>query len=138
MYLVHTNVVSELRKQKLSDENVLNWFAKQSTSNLFLSVISIMEFEQGYLKLQRHDIMQAARIRAWIDEHVLESFRDRILSVDTQIALCCARLHVPNRKAYGDALIAATAIVHNLTVVTRNVPDFAETGCKILNPWTVP
>jgi toxin FitB len=138
MYLVDTNVVSELRKQKFSDENVITWFANQSISNLFISVISIMEFEQGYLKLKREDMRQASRIRAWIDQHVLESFRDRILPVDTQIAQCCAGLHVPNRKAYGDALIAATAIVHNLTVVTRNTKDFEATGVKLFDPWANP
>jgi toxin FitB len=135
MYLIDTNVVSELRRQRISDPNVLTWFRRQSASHLHLSVISLMELEQGYYKLKRRDALQAAAIRTWIDESVLESFQDRILSVDVAISQTCARLHVPDPKGYGDAIIAATALIHNLTVVTRNTDDFDGTGVSLLNPW---
>jgi toxin FitB len=138
MYLVDTNVVSELRRLRLANQNVVTWFSQQRTEDLYLSVISILEVEQGYLKLQRHDIKQAKVIRDWIDQNLIESFRGRILSIDTKIAQCCAALHVPDRKSYGDAMIAATAITHNMTIVTRNTADFQATGAKMINPWQVP
>lgn len=138
MYIVDTNVVSELRKQRKTDPQVLHWFRQQSGDNFYLSVITILEAEQGFLKLQRYDKPQAASLRTWIDHHLLESFSGRILSIDTQTAQYCARMHVPDRKSYGDGVIAATALVHNFTVVTRNMADFESTGAKLLNPWLAP
>jgi predicted nucleic acid-binding protein len=137
VYLLDTNVVSELRKAKFRKlaPKVLNWVNQVSTSSLFLSVITILELETGVLLIERRDPDQGAVLRSWLDAHVLPVFSDRILPVDTAVARYCARLHVPDRRSDRDALLAATALVHKMTVVTRNVSDFAATGVDILNPW---
>ncbi|TQV78161.1 type II toxin-antitoxin system VapC family toxin [Exilibacterium tricleocarpae] len=139
MYLLDTNVVSELRKAKSGkiDKNVLAWADKVATSSLFLSVISIMELETGVLLIERRDPTQGAVLRSWLNTHVLPAFSERILPVDTAVAQCCARLHVPDPRSDRDALIAATALVHGITVVTRNVDDFVATKVELLNPWVV-
>jgi len=100
-----------------------------------LSVITILELEIGTLLIERKDVAQGAVLRSWLNAHVLPAFSDRILVIDTSIAQCCAKLHVPNPRSDRDAIIAATAIVHRMTVVTRNVGDFEPTGVEILNPW---
>lgn len=94
-----------------------------------------MELETGVLQIERRDTAQGALLRAWLDGHVLPEFAGRVLPVDTAVAQRCARLHVPDRRSERDALIAATALVHGMTVVTRNVADFVETGVAIVNPW---
>lgn len=135
MFLLDTNVVSELRKAQIADANVVTWAESQSTSSLFLSVISVLEIETGILLLERRDAAQAAVLRTWLDDHVLPAFSDRILPVDTATARRCASLHVPDRCADHDALIAATALVHGMTLATPNVDDFTPTGVKVLDPW---
>ncbi|MCA0403436.1 MAG: type II toxin-antitoxin system VapC family toxin [Proteobacteria bacterium] len=135
MYLVDTNVVSELRKGTKAENKVLTWARAVSTSSLFLSVITILELEAGILLKERKDASQGAILRSWLDAHVLPSFSDRILNIDVAVARCCAKLHVPNPRSERDALIAATALVHGLTIVTRNTKDFKKTGAEILNPW---
>jgi predicted nucleic acid-binding protein len=102
---------------------------------MFLSVISVLELEQGTLSMERRDTRQGEMLRSWLDHYVLPAFASRILLVDTAVALRCAVLHVPNPRSYRDALIAATALVHGMTVVTRNVKDFEATGVALLNPW---
>ena len=140
MYLLDTNVVSELRKAKSgkSDKNVVTWANGVATTSLFLSSITILELEIGVLLVERRDPTQGATLRSWLNTHVLPAFPDRILAIDTAIAQCCAKLHVPNRRSDRDALIAATALVHGMTVVTRNIDDFAGTGTNLLNPWQAP
>ena len=137
MFLLDTNVVSELRKAHFgkADPRVAAWAAATRPSGLFLSVVSVMELEQGILSLARRDPRQAATIRRWLDDQVLPAFEGRILVVDLAVARCCAALHVPDRRQERDALIAATALVHGLTVVTRNQADFEPTGAPLLNPW---
>lgn len=137
MYLLDTNVVSELRKAKAgkADRNVTAWAASVPAAGLFLSAISILELETGILLVERRDPAQGAVLRAWLDDHVLPAFAGRVLPVDTVVAQRCARLHVPDPRSDRDALIAATALVHGLTVVTRNVADFAPTGVALVNPW---
>lgn len=137
MYLLDTNVVSELRKAKSGkiDRHVKAWTKSVSTPSLFLSAISILELETGILLVERRDRSQGALLRAWMDEQVLPTFEGRILAVDTPVAQRCASLHVPDRCSDRDALIAATALVYGMTVVTRNVEDFTRTGVTILNPW---
>lgn len=134
MYLVDTNVVSELRKPR-ADPNVRGWAASVPTTSLFLSVISLLELETGVLRMERRDPRQGAVLRHWLNEHVLPAFGERILSIDAAVARRCAHLQVPDRMAEGDGLIAATALVHGLTVATRNVADFAAAGVELLNPW---
>lgn len=137
MYLLDTNVVSELRKAKSgkADARVTIWAAEVPASELFLSAISVLELEMGVLLVERRDPAQGTVLRSWLDRHVLPAFADRILPVDAAVARRCARLHVPDPRAERDALIAATALAHDLTVVTRNVGDFEATGVRLLNPW---
>lgn len=137
MYLLDTNTVSELRKAKTDkiDKNVQAWANHVSTTILFISVITVLELELGILLLERRDNQQGAILRTWLHDHVLPAFSERILDIDTTVARRCAALHVPDRRSDRDALIAATAIVHGMTVVTRNVSDFRPTGAEIFNPW---
>ena len=137
MYILDTNVVSELRKAKngKADKKVIQWAKNTSASSLFLSVITILELETGILLVERRDPSQGAILRSWLNAHVFPAFSERILPVDIAVAQRCARLHVPDRRSDRDAIIAATALVHGMTVVTRNVEDFNQTGVEILNPW---
>lgn len=137
MYILDTNVISELRKAKSSkaNKNVIQWAKNTSVSSMFLSVISILELETGIMLLERRDPVQGAILRSWLNSHVFPAFSERILPVDIAVAQRCAKLHVPDRRSDRDAIIAATALVHGMTVVTRNVEDFAQTGVEILNPW---
>ena len=134
MYLVDTNVVSELRKAKNAHPRVRAWADALPAESLYLSVISILELEIGILLLERRDRRQGAVLRAWMDGRVLPTFSDRILAVDTRVAQRCAALHVPEPRSDRDALIAATALVHDMTVVTRNVSHFQVTGVAVFNP----
>jgi toxin FitB len=137
MYLLDTNVVSELRKSSAGkiDRRVEAWAARLKLELQFLSVISVMELEMGALQMERRDARQGAALRSFLERTVLPKFEARILGVNTEIARRCAILHVPNPRSYRDSLIAATALIHGLTVVTRNVRDFESTGVAILNPW---
>ena len=137
MFVLDTNVVSELRKVKAgkADRNVAMWASRVPAETLYVSVITILELETGVRLVQRRDPAQGALLRAWLDRHVLPAFADRVLPVDTAVAQRCAALHVPDPRSDRDALIAATAMVHSMTVVTRNVADFAATGVALLNPW---
>jgi len=137
MFVLDTNVVSELRKAKAgkADQNVTTWAASVPPGGLFISDITILELETGTLLVARRDPAQGAMLRAWLDGHVLPAFAGRVLAVDTAVAQRCARLHGPDPRSDRDALIAATALVHGMTVVTRNVADFEATGVPILNPW---
>ena len=135
MFLLDTNVLSELRRRDKTNPRVAAWADAIHPSDLFLSAITILEIEAGTLMLQRRDAVQGAMLRAWIDDKVLPAFAGRILPVDTAVAQSCARLHVPDPRAERDALIAATALVHSLTVATRNIADFQAMGVRLLNPW---
>lgn len=137
MYLLDTNVVSELRKAKAgkADKNVKAWADSVSATSMFLSTITILELETGILLIERCDPTQGAVLRTWLDGHVLPAFSGRILAVDVAVAQRCAKLHVPDPRTHRDSLIAATALVHGMTVVTRNVADFEPAGVEIFNPW---
>ena len=137
MYLLDTNVVSELRKAKSGriDRNVQKWASQIAVPNLYLSVITLLELEMGILSVERRDIEQGVVLRSWLNDHVIPAFSERTLDIDAAVAQRCAALHVPDRRSDRDALIAATALVHEMTVVTRNVADFAPTGVKLFNPW---
>lgn len=137
MYLLDTNVVSELRKAKSNKAaaEVVDWARSVAISGMHISVITVMELELGEMLIRRRDAKQARMLRAWITHHVLPSFAGRILSIDLAVAQRCASLHVPDPRADRDSLIAATALVHDLTIVTRNVGDFAGTGAVVIDPW---
>lgn len=137
MYLLDTNVVSELRKVRTgkADIHVAQWADSVDAADLYLSAITIQELELGVLLAERRDPSQGAIFRAWLNSHVLPAFTGRILAVDTAVAQRSARLHVPDPRPVCDGLIAATALVHGMTVVTRNVADFEPMGVPVLNPW---
>jgi toxin FitB len=137
MFLLDTNVISELRKAKSgkADSNVVAWASSVSAARLYISVITILELETGVLLVERRDPSQGAVLRSWLNTHVLPAFSERIIAVDTAIAQRCAKLHVPDPRSDRDAIIAATALVHGMTVVTRNTEDFVQTGAVLLNPW---
>ena len=135
MFLLDTNVISELRRPDKADRNVVAWASAIPAASFFVSAISILEIELGALLIARKDAAQGAVLRAWIDRQILLRLDGRILAIDTAVAQRCARLHVPDPRAERDALIAATAMVHGLTVVTRNVADFEPTGVALMNPW---
>jgi toxin FitB len=137
MFVLDTNVVSELRKVRLgkADANVTAWTESVDAADLFVSAITIMELELGVLSIERRDATQGAMLRAWLEQHVLPEFSRRTLPIDTAVAQRCARLHVPDKRSERDSLIAATALVHGMTVVTRNVADFKLMGAALINPW---
>ena len=137
MFVLDTNVVSELRKAAAgkADQRVVAWASSIRPAALFLSVVTFMEIEQGILQLERRDLRQGTLIRHWFTRQVQPAFEGRVLPIDDTVALRCARLHVPDPRNERDALIAATALVHGMTVVTRNVDDFAPIGVPLLDPW---
>lgn len=137
MYLLDTNVISELRKQSTgkADANVVAWAQSIPADTMYLSVITLMELEMGVLSIQRKDFRQGNLLRLWLDTQVIPAFNGRTIPINIPIAQCCAGLHIPDPRSERDALIAATAIVNGMTVVTRNLADFESTGVKLLNPW---
>ena len=136
-YLLDTKVISELREPRTRPPhpNVLDWSRGVSPASLYVSVVNVMELERGALQLERRDPGQAVVLRAWLSNHVLVAFAGRILPIDLEVAQRAAALHLPTRIAELDAFIAATALVHQMTVVTRNVSHFAPHGVPTLNPW---
>lgn len=138
MYMLDTDVVSALRRPDRLPQQVVDWASASDADDFFLSAISVLEIEQGILAKARSDKAQGEMLRTWFDSDVLAKFEDRILPVDTAVARRCAQLHVPDRRPERDALIAATALVHGLSVVTRNAADFEPTGVAVINPWSMP
>ena len=137
MYLLDTNVVSELRKVKTGRANpgVAQWAQQVDAGALFLSVISLHELELGIQLMERRDAPQGALLRSWLETCVVPAFAERILPVDAAVARRGAGLHGPDPQPLRDGLIAATALEHGLTVVTRNTTDFEASGVRLLNPW---
>lgn len=136
MFLLDTDVVSELRRPSKADRRVREWAEGLPVASFFLSAITVLELELGALLVLRRDEVQGSALRRWIDLQILPQFEGRILPVDTVVAQQCARFHVPDPRADRDALIAATARIHDLTVVTRNVSDFKPMGVAFFNPWS--
>lgn len=135
MYLLDTNVVSALRRPEKADPALRQWADSVPLELFYLSVITILEIEIGAGLVARRDKAQGDILRRWIEDHILPAFEGRILAVDTAIARQCARLHIPDPRPDRDAMIAATALVHGLTVATRNDADFAPMRVPLLNPW---
>lgn len=135
MFLLDTNVISELRRKAQVDANVHAWSQAIPLEQLYVSVITVMEVEQGILLVGRRDHRQAGILRSWMAEQFLPRFEARILAFDTVAALRCAAMHIPDPKPDRDSMIAATASVHGLTVATRNVRDFEACGVPVFNPW---
>ena len=138
MYLLNTNVLSEIRKisQGKAHPAVAAWAERVDFDRCYLSVITLLEIEQGILRVRhRGDEAQFARLENWLEGMVLPTFDTRILPVDRHTARVCARLHIPDCRPYNDALIAACAIRHDLTLVTRNTRDFQDLRVPLLNPF---
>lgn len=137
-YLLDTNVISELRKSKRrAHPAVRRWVVERRPGDLYLSVVTVLEVELGIARLGRRDAAQAEPLQRWLEEDMLEVFGGRILPVDFSVARAAARLHVPDPQPERDALIAATALVHGLAVVTRNVAEFDPMGVPVINPWAM-
>jgi predicted nucleic acid-binding protein len=137
MYLLDTNVVSELRKSADGriNKGVQSWAEAIFPELMFISAITVLELEIGVLQIERRDKKQGAVLRRWLNQNVLPAFSDRVLAVDLAVAQRCASLHVPNPKSERDAMIAASAIESRMTIVTRNVSDFSQSGVKVFDPW---
>lgn len=137
MYLLDTNVISELHRaiKGRGDRNVTAWMGSVGVESCYLSPITLMELEIGVLRMERRDTRQGSVLRKWFEETVVPEFRDRMLPIDAAVARRCAGLHVPDPRSERDSLIAATALVHRMTLVTRNVVDFRPTGVGLLDPW---
>ena len=137
MFLLDTNIVSELRKAGKStcNQGVWKWQSMTDPLDCYVSVMTLFEIQYGILKLKRHDQRQADILNDWFERQVLESFRHRILPIDMDVASTCASLHIPDKKPDRDAFIAATAIEHQFTLVTRNIKDFSGLDLDVLNPW---
>lgn len=137
MYLLDTNVISELRKARSgkADFNVIKWANTIPPEMLYLSVITVMELETGVLSMERRDHHQGVVLRRWLESQVLPVFDGRILNVDPAVARKCAELHVTDKRAERDAMIAATALIHRMKVVTRNTADFDQSAIELVNPW---
>ena len=137
MFLLDTHVVSELRKIRSgkADAHVARWADAVDAASLYVSVITIGELEIGVLLAERKDPAKGAVLRLWLDHAVLPAFANRILPVDLAVSIRSAKLHVPDPRPVRDGLIAATALVHGMTVVTRNVADFEPTGVLTIDPW---
>jgi predicted nucleic acid-binding protein len=139
MFLLDTNVVSELRKAKAgkADRHVVDWTDHVPAALLFLSVVSLQELEHGVMLAEHIDPRKGEVLRSWLDGSVLPAFAERIVPVDVPVARRAAALHVPDPAPIRDALIGATALVRGMAVVTRNVPDFARfPDLEVVNPWT--
>jgi predicted nucleic acid-binding protein len=137
MYLLDTNVVSESRKLATgrADPNVVAWMSATDPASTHISAITLFELEHGVLLMERRDSIQGAMLRRWLVETVQPAFEGRIVPMSAEVAIRCARLHVPDPRSERDSWIAATALVHDMTVVTRNVDDFAGIGVSLINPW---
>lgn len=138
MFVLDTNIVSELRKVRSGKANsgVTRWAEQVPSAELFISVITIHELEHGVLLMERSDPTQGAMLRAWLDQSVTAAFKNRVIAVDERVARRAAALHVPDPAPFRDALIGATALVHEMTVVTRDLKDFKRFhDLDVLNPW---
>jgi predicted nucleic acid-binding protein len=137
MFLLDTNVISESRKARTgrAAPEVVAWLAATDPAATYVSAMSLFELELGVVRVKRRDPAQGERLRRWLDDIVKPAFAGRVLAMDAAVATACAALHVPDPVSERDAWIAATGLVHRLTVVTRNVTDFASTGVRLIDPW---
>ena len=138
MFLLDTNVVSELRTGKPQQSSAVRaWAGGVPANQMYLSAVTLLELEMGVLRLARKDAPQAAPLRAWLT-NVLREFQGRVLPFDAEAALLCAPMHTPNPRSFRDSMIAASAQQHRLALATRNTADFAGLAVELVNPWLNP
>ena len=135
MYLLDTNVVSALRRMERLEPHARAWLTATPDLQMYVSSVTVMELQYGALLRRHRDRAQGDVFVDWIARFVLPTFAGRIIAFDAGMAMRCAELHVPDQRPEHDAMIAATALEHRLTVVTRNVRDFGQMGVPIVNPW---
>lgn len=137
MYLLDTNIVSEMRKVKngKANQNVVRWLSLQNSSDFYINSIVMMEIERGILGMERKDPIQGKHLRVWQTAFLNEFLKNPVLPITAKTAQICAKLHIPDFAPENDAWIASSALEHHLILVTRNVQDFAGTGVKLFNPF---
>ncbi|MDO4698000.1 MAG: type II toxin-antitoxin system VapC family toxin [Pasteurellaceae bacterium] len=137
MYLLDTNIISEMRKaaKGKANQGVVAWLLTIPKEQIFINPIILMELERGILGLERKDPEQGRRLRFWLEYEIHPAFENKILPINAETTKICATLHIPNHAPENDAWIAASAIQHRFTLVTRNTADFERTGVKLLNPF---
>ena len=134
-WLLDTNVLSEIRKRERANPRVQAWLADTPEDDLFTSALVIGEVRRGVELMRRRDVPSALALEQWL-ARLKTTFSDRVLPIDARVAERWAMLNVPDRLPTVDSLLAATALVHDITLVTRNVRDFERTGVPLLDPWT--
>jgi toxin FitB len=137
MFLLDTNIISESRKLGTSriDPRAALWFAQVDVETSFISAMTIFELERGVGQMERRDAKQGSVLRRWLDDQIMTTYENRTLALSREVALICAGLHIPDPKSERDAWIAATAIDAELTLVSRNIGDFASMGVNLINPF---
>ena len=137
MYLLDTNIISESRKLGTYriDPRAARWFAQVDVETTFISAMTIFELERGVRQMERRDVTQGSALRRWLDDQIMTTYENRTLPLSRAVAQICASLHIPDPKSERDAWIAATAIDAKLTLVSRNVQDFANMSVDLINPF---
>lgn len=136
MFLLDTNVLSQLRRPERAPRPLLEWARRFAQDRFYLSAVTVLEVEVGLRLVDRRDPAQGRVLRDWFHGQVMPEFASRILPIDAAVALRTAPLHVPSPRPERDALIAGTALTHDMPLLTRNVPDFVGSGVVLFDPWT--
>ncbi len=135
MFLLDTNVVSDLRRPKRITPAAAQWFGSVDSGQLYISTVTVFEIQHGIVELRRRDAQRAAHLQGWLDTAVLSAFAGRIVALDTVAAQRSAELHAGRTRWDADRMIAAIALSRGMTLVTRNVGDFASMGVKVIDPF---